>query len=128
MTGDESSKGSAFRRLHQREGAFVIPNPWDRGTARILASMGFKALATTSAGMAFSLGLKEGQASREQVLLHCREIVGATDLPVSADATSLVLISKFAVSAWIRVSPKPTMVSGRRAMTRTVTGSPPMDS
>lgn len=59
------SKGAAFRRLHEEPGAFVIPNPWDIGTARILAAMGFRALATTSAGMAFSLGVAEGQVSRE---------------------------------------------------------------
>lgn len=77
--------GETFRALHEREGAFVIPNPWDIGTARILAAMGFPALATTSAGMAFALGLPEGQVSREQTLAHCRDIVQATALPVSAD-------------------------------------------
>ena len=81
MTG----KGSAFRALHEQPGAFVIPNPWDIGTARILASMGFQALATTSAGMAFSLGVADGQVSREDTLDHCRAIVAATPLPVSAD-------------------------------------------
>ncbi len=75
----------SFRNLHTGSGAFVIPNPWDVGSARMLAAMGFSALATTSAGMAFAMGLREGQASREAVLEHCREIVGATDLPVSAD-------------------------------------------
>lgn len=77
--------GERFRKLHDRETAFIMPNPWDVGTARILASMGFEALATTSAGMAFALGMPEGRASREQVLAHCRMIVQATDLPVSAD-------------------------------------------
>ena len=76
---------SAFRALHQREGAFVIPNPWDVGSARILASMGFEALATTSAGMAFAMGRQEGTVSRGDTLEHCRLIVGATPLPVSAD-------------------------------------------
>lgn len=85
MVANPTNKGTAFRRLHMQEGAFVIPNPWDIGTARILASMGFQALATTSAGMAFALGLPEGGASREQVIKHCRDIVAATDLPVSAD-------------------------------------------
>jgi 2-methylisocitrate lyase-like PEP mutase family enzyme len=78
-------KGEIFRALHLQDGAFVIPNPWDVGTARILASMGFRALATTSAGMAFSLGLPEGRVSKEKTLAHCREIVQATELPVSAD-------------------------------------------
>jgi 2-methylisocitrate lyase-like PEP mutase family enzyme len=79
------SKGETFRALHEQEGAFIIPNPWDIGTARILAAMGFKALATTSAGMAFALGKGDGQVSPEDVLAHCRTIVDATDLPVSAD-------------------------------------------
>jgi 2-methylisocitrate lyase-like PEP mutase family enzyme len=78
-------KGAAFRRLHAEPGAFVIPNPWDIGTARILAALGFRALATTSAGMAFSLGVAEGQTPRQAVLDHCRMLVAATDLPVSAD-------------------------------------------
>lgn len=80
-----TAKTSPFRALHEREGAFIIPNPWDRGTARILAKLGFEALATTSAGVAFSLGVPEGAVSRDQVLEHCRLMVGATDLPVSAD-------------------------------------------
>jgi 2-methylisocitrate lyase-like PEP mutase family enzyme len=83
MTAAE--KASRFRALHERAGAFIIPNPWDSGTARVLAAMGFEALATTSAGHAFSLGLPEGVLTRDQALQHCRDIVGATGLPVSAD-------------------------------------------
>src|SRR5882672_10980852 len=78
-------KAQRFRAMHQRPGAFVIPNPWDTGTARILAGLGFEALATTSAGFAFSLGLQDGAVGREGVLAHARAIVAATDLPVSAD-------------------------------------------
>lgn len=78
-------KRTLFRKLHENPGTFIIPNPWDVGTARILAAMGFPALATTSAGMALSLGIAEGSASREQALGHCRAIVDATPLPVSAD-------------------------------------------
>ena len=85
MTTDTDTKARSFRALHERDGAFVIPNPWDIGTARILASMGFEALATTSAGFAFSLGLPDGAITRDQALAHCRDIVAATDLPVSAD-------------------------------------------
>ncbi len=77
------SKGGTLRQLHEQ--TFVIPNPWDVGTSRILASMGFKALATTSAGMAFSMGIPEGTASKAQTLAHCRLIVNATELPVTAD-------------------------------------------
>ena len=80
-----SEKSKAFRLLHESGNTFVIPNPWDIGTARILEKMGFMALATTSAGLAFSLGLAEGQASWQQVIAHCRNIVAATPLPVSAD-------------------------------------------
>lgn len=82
---NQNDKAVLFRALHQREGAFVIPNPWDVGTARILAAMEFEALATTSAGLAFSMGLPEGLVSQECTLAHCRQIVAATDLPVSAD-------------------------------------------
>jgi 2-methylisocitrate lyase-like PEP mutase family enzyme len=78
-------KGSAFRKLHEREGAFVIPNPWDVGTARILAHMGFEALATTSAGYAFSAGKRDNTVGREEMMAHLRALSAATDLPVSAD-------------------------------------------
>jgi 2-methylisocitrate lyase-like PEP mutase family enzyme len=79
------SQGAVFRALHERDGVFIIPNPWDAGSARILAGLGFDALATTSAGLAFSLGLPDGCVRRDAVLDHCRTIVAATDLPVSAD-------------------------------------------
>ncbi len=74
-----------FRSLHEQSGAFVMPNPWDVGSARILAGMGFKALATTSGGMAYSLGKPDGQVSREQAFRHYGDMVAATSLPVSAD-------------------------------------------
>ncbi len=77
--------GNVFRALHEQSGAFVIPNPWDIGSARILAAMGFKALATTSAGMAHALGMPDGTVSRGAALAHCNDIVAATPLPVSAD-------------------------------------------
>jgi len=76
---------TSFRDLHHRDRAFVIPNPWDVGSAKILASLGFEALATTSAGFAFSLGLKDGAVAPDVMLAHCRAIVEATVLPVSAD-------------------------------------------
>lgn len=87
MAPSQSEKGRAFRALHERPGAFVIPNPWDVGTARILAGLGFEALATTSAGLAFALGRcdGEGAVSRDEALAHARAIVDATPLPVSAD-------------------------------------------
>ncbi len=77
--------GKTFRALHRREAAFILPNPWDVGSARILAALGFEALATTSAGMAHALGLPDGGVPREAVLAHCRALAAATPLPVSAD-------------------------------------------
>lgn len=76
-----------FQALHERPGAFVLPNPWDAGTARILTALGFEALATTSAGFAFSAGRRDSQAGldRGSLLDNARAIVAATDLPVSAD-------------------------------------------
>ena len=78
-------KALAFRALHERDGAFIIPNPWDRGTARLLAHVGFEALATTSAGYAFSLGQGDFTIDRDAMLAHVAAIVAATELPVSAD-------------------------------------------
>ncbi len=79
-----ADKRSEFRRLHA-SGCFVIPNPWDIGSARYLQSLGFKALATTSAGFAFSQGLPDGAVPRETMLAHIVELVAATDVPMNAD-------------------------------------------
>lgn len=81
----QAEKAVAFRRLHERDIAFIIPNPWDVGTARLLADFGFAALATTSAGYAFSVGQQDFTIGRDQMISHVAEIVAATDLPVSAD-------------------------------------------
>jgi 2-methylisocitrate lyase-like PEP mutase family enzyme len=81
----QTEKASHFHALHQRDHAFIIPNPWDPGTARLLAHLGFEALATTSAGYAFSAGLQDGAVGRDAMLAHVRSLVAATDLPVSAD-------------------------------------------
>jgi 2-methylisocitrate lyase-like PEP mutase family enzyme len=81
----QAEKGQTFRDLHQRQQAFIIPNPWDIGTARLLAALGFEALATTSAGFAFSIGQRDNTIGRHRMMAHAREIVSATDLPVSAD-------------------------------------------
>jgi 2-methylisocitrate lyase-like PEP mutase family enzyme len=85
MTSSQTGKAERFRALHEPPGAFVIPNPFDVGTARILAGLGFEALATTSAGCAFSLGRRDGAITRDEALAHARAIVEATPLPVSAD-------------------------------------------
>ncbi|MGH8819968.1 MAG: isocitrate lyase/PEP mutase family protein [Rhodoferax sp.] len=81
----QQEKADRFRALHQQDHAFIIPNPWDVGTARLLAGLGFEALASTSAGYAFSLGLRDGAVGRDQMMLHLAELASATDLPVSAD-------------------------------------------
>jgi 2-methylisocitrate lyase-like PEP mutase family enzyme len=87
MGPSQSDKAERFLALHARPGAFVIPNPWDAGTARILAVLGFEALATTSAGLAFTLGRQDGAGvvTRDEALANARAIVDATDLPVAAD-------------------------------------------
>lgn len=82
-----ADKRRAFRELHEA-GCFVIPNPWDVGSARFLQSLGFKALATTSSGFAWSQGRSDGAVSRDKVLAHLREMVAATDLPLNADFES----------------------------------------
>lgn len=78
-------KARAFRALHERDRAFIIPNPWDIGTARLLAHLGFEALATTSMGYALSRGQRDNTVGRDEVMRHISEIASATDLPVSAD-------------------------------------------
>jgi 2-methylisocitrate lyase-like PEP mutase family enzyme len=78
-------KAELFRSLHHRDHAFIIPNPWDIGSARILAHLGFEALATTSMGFAFSTGKLDGSVDREQVIAHIATIAAATGLPVNAD-------------------------------------------
>ncbi|MQR01278.1 isocitrate lyase/PEP mutase family protein [Glaciimonas soli] len=81
----QAEKASIFQALHQQQGAFIIPNPWDQGSAHLLEILGFKALATTSAGYAFTLGKADGQVGREQMMRHLIELTSATTLPVSAD-------------------------------------------
>jgi 2-methylisocitrate lyase-like PEP mutase family enzyme len=80
-------RAQEFRRLHEGPGAFVMPNPWDVGTARVLAGLGYQALATTSGGLAFALGRRDGEGavSREEALEHSAMIASATDLPVNGD-------------------------------------------
>jgi 2-methylisocitrate lyase-like PEP mutase family enzyme len=81
----QSEKGEIFRALHQRAGAFIIPNPWDIGSARMLAHLGFEALATTSAGAAFSIGRPDYGVGREAMIGHVSVLASATELPLSAD-------------------------------------------
>ncbi len=80
-----TNKFSDFVRLHENRELFMMPNPWDAGSTRIFSQLGFKALATTSGGMAYSLGKRDGHVTREEAIEHCRDIAAATPLPVSAD-------------------------------------------
>jgi 2-methylisocitrate lyase-like PEP mutase family enzyme len=82
---NQMEKAARFRARHDGPGAFVIPNPWDAGSARILAALGFQALATSSGASAGVLGKRDGKVTRDEALAHARAIVAATDLPVSAD-------------------------------------------
>src|SRR4051794_32879489 len=84
MSVDITAKRAAFRTLHAA-GCFILPNPWDLGGVRRLEALGFKALASTSAGYAWAKGRKDGELSRDEVLEHLRELCEATDLPVNAD-------------------------------------------
>ena len=84
MPIDIAAKRAAFRKLHE-EGFFILPNPWDVGSARRLAARGFKALASTSAGFAWTLGRDDGEVTRDELLAHLRALNEATDLPVNAD-------------------------------------------
>ena len=85
MQMTQGQKGEVFRALHQRPGVFIIPNPWDIGSARMLAHLGFEALATTSAGYAFSIGRVDYGVGREAMIAHVSVLASATELPLSAD-------------------------------------------
>ena len=85
MMSTQSEKAQTFRALHEAPGTFVIANAWDGGSARILAALGFKAMASSSGACAGVLGRRDGMVTREEALAHCKAIVDATDLPVSAD-------------------------------------------
>ena len=124
MSITQSERAKRFRALHRLPatvgariepggtGAFVIPNPWDRGSARILAGLGFQALATTSAGFAFSLGRNDGTLGRDDVLAHCRAIVEATDLPVAADLENCFGDEPKTVAETIRLAAATGIVGG----------------
>jgi len=102
----QAEKGVAFAALHAREGAFIIPNPWDAGTARLLAGLGFEALATTSAGYAFSVGRRDNTIGREETMKHAAAIAAATELPVSADLENGFGDSPEAVAETVRLAAK----------------------
>jgi 2-methylisocitrate lyase-like PEP mutase family enzyme len=108
----QSEKAERFRALHARAGAFVIPNPWDAGSARLLAGLGFEALATTSAGFANSRGRLDGQVTRDDVIEHCRQLSAATDLPVSADLENCFADDPAEAAATIVLAARAGVVGG----------------
>ena len=110
----QAQRASAFRALHERDGAFIIPNPWDAGTARLLTALGFEALATTSLGFANTLGRADGAGavSRAEVVANCAEIVGATHLPVSADLENCYAHEPRAAAEMIRLAAEAGVVGG----------------
>ena len=114
MRASQAEKAQRFQALHARPGAFVIPNPWDAGSARILAGLGFEALTTTSAGLAFSLARKDGagEVSREEALANARAIVEATELPVAADLENGYGHSPDAAAETIRLAGEAGLVGG----------------
>jgi 2-methylisocitrate lyase-like PEP mutase family enzyme len=108
----QAQKAEAFRALHQRQGAFIIPNPWDVGTARLLAQLGFEALATTSMGYAFSVGRQDNTIDRDQTMAHATAIASATDLPVSADLENGFGDAEQTVAETIRMAAATGLVGG----------------
>lgn len=105
-------KAGRFRELHQREGLFLMPNPWDAGSARMLAGLGFEALATSSAACAGTLGLRDGQVRRDEALVHARALALATDLPLAADLENGFAADPAAVAETIRLGAAAGLVGG----------------
>jgi 2-methylisocitrate lyase-like PEP mutase family enzyme len=112
MSITQGGKAFLFRALHQGPGAFLIPNPWDAGSGRLLAGLGFKALATSSAASAAVLGRRDGQVTREECLADARAIVSATDLPVSGDLEKGFGDAPEAVAETIRLAAEAGLVGG----------------
>ena len=108
----QGERGRVFRALHERDGAFIIPNPWDVGTARLLAHLGFEALATTSMGYAFSLGRRDNTVGRQETLAYASAIASATKLPVSADLENGFGDSPEIVAETIRLAAAAGVVGG----------------
>ena len=108
----QSEKGAAFRALHARPGPFIVANAWDAGSARLLAQAGFEALATTSAGFAFSLGKRDNHAGRDAVLHNAADIVAACDLPVTADLENAFGTTPERVAETMRLAGAAGLVGG----------------
>lgn len=108
----QMEKAMAFRALHERPGAFIIPNPWDAGTAKLLAALGFEALATTSLGLANMLGRPDSVVTRDEVIENCRTIAAATELPVNADLENCFAHAPEAAADTIRLAAEAGAVGG----------------
>ena len=108
----QAEKAAAFRALHERAGAFIIPNPWEAGTAKLLAGLGFEALATTSLGLANMLGCADSKMTRAELIANCRVIAEATDLPVNADLENCFAHEPKAASDTIRLAGEAGAVGG----------------
>lgn len=108
----QEHKAAAFRSLHERAGAFIIPNPWDAGTAKLLAALGFEALATTSLGVASALGRRDGTINLQEVLANCAAIAAATELPVSADLENCYARDPREAAQTIRLAAEAGVVGG----------------
>lgn len=108
----QADKGRAFRALHERPRAFIIPNPWDVGSARLLAHLGFEALATTSAGHAFAMGRPDHGIERDEAIAHGSALASATDLPVSADLENGFGDTPDAAAETIRLAAAAGLVGG----------------
>jgi 2-methylisocitrate lyase-like PEP mutase family enzyme len=121
MTVNQRDKAARFRALHEEPGTFVIPNPWDAGSARVLAGLGFVALATSSGASAGMLGRRDGKVTRAEALAHARAIVEATDLPVSADLEKGFADAPSAVAETIRLAAEVGLVG---ASIEDATGDP----
>jgi 2-methylisocitrate lyase-like PEP mutase family enzyme len=114
LAADQHRKGLEFRELHAGPDAFVVPNPWDGGTARLLSQLGFRALATTSAGLAFAVGRPDGAnlIDRDETLLNAAAIVAATPLPVTADLESCYAETTEEIAVTIRLAAEAGLVGG----------------
>src|SRR5205085_5762470 len=112
MPTSQSDKATTFRALHQGPRAFVIANAWDGGSARALDALGFPALATSSGAQAGTLGRRDGAVTRDEALAHCRAIVVATDLPVSADLEKGFSYAPDSVAETIRLAAAAGLVGG----------------
>ncbi len=108
----QTEKAKAFRALHERKQAFIIPNPWDIGTARMLQHLGFEALATTSMGFALSIGKQDNAAGRDAVMAHALALTSATDLPISADLENGFGDAPETAAETIRLAAKAGLVGG----------------